>query len=498
MTSPQPVSAAEAPKAADMDRLLIHSIAWMGLVKWAGQLVAWGSTFVVARLLSPTDYGVVGAASLYLGLLTIISEFGIGSAIVVLRTLTPKQLRQINSVSVGFGVVGFALSALLAKPIAMFFHSPHVAPVVVALSTTFLIGSFRTVPWALLQRDMRFKRVAAFEGIQQVVLAALSITLAILGFSYWTLVIASIVSASITAGFAIVFHWVGFEIPQWSETRQALTFSKQIILQRIAWFTYSNSDFLVAGRMLGAPALGAYTVGWTIANAPIDKIGNVILQVAPSALAAVQDDRETTVRYVIGITEALSVATFPLFVGLALVAPEFVPLILGTQWHSMIVPLQLLSLYACFRAILPLLSQVLVIHGHERFAARNMMAAAVALPITFVIASRWGLTGIALGWIIVHPLIAYRLCDKAFDCIGITFHNFFVKALWPALSGCGVMAVAVLALHAVWHDSSAARWLLPAEIAVGAVAYIATLIILHRGRADELRRIVLALRSRNA
>lgn len=492
------VPAAASTPVSEIDRSLVAGVAWMGLIKWAGQLLAWLSTFVVARLLTPADYGVVGAASLWLGLLTIVSEFGIGAVVIMLRGLTPAQIRQINTVSVLFGLAGFALSATLARPVGAFFRAPAVAPVVIALSATFLIGSFRTVPWALLQRDMRFRRVAAFEGAQQVVLAVLSVTLAFLGFRYWTLVIASIVSTSIPAVLALSFHRVGYERPRWREIRRALTFSKDVIAQRIAWYTYSNSDFLVAGRVLGKEALGAYTVAWTLANAPIDKIGNVILQVTPSVLSAVQHDRQTMSRYVVGITEGMSIVTFPLFIGLALVAPDFVPLLLGRQWSAMVVPLQILSVYACFRVLLPLLSQVLMLTGHERFATRNMMLAAALLPATFLAASRWGITGIALGWIVVHPLVAYRLCDRALGALGLDLRDFFSRPLWPALSGCMAMAAAVLAVRIAWPGGWSVGVRLPVEIIAGAAAYTCTLLTIHRVRVLRVRGFVVALRTPRA
>lgn len=469
----------------------------MGAFKWVGQLVAWVSTFVVVRILTPADYGIVGAAGLYLGLLTIVSEFGIGTAIVTLRNLTPAQLRQINTVSALFGITGLGLSALVARSIARFFRMPDVAAVVVVLSTTFLIGSLRTVPWALLQRDMRFKRIAVFDGLQQIVLAGLSVTMAVLGFGYWTLVIATVVSATIPTVFALRFHWVGFDRPRMGEIRRALGFSKDVILQRTAWYVYSSSDFLVAGRMLGEKALGAYTVAWTIAHAPIDKIGNVILQVTPSVLSAVQDDTAATRRYVLGITEGLAITIFPLFIGLALVAPEFVPVVLGPQWSSMVLALQLLCVYACFRAVLPLLSQVLTMRGEERFTANNMILAALLLPVAFVIASRWGITGIALAWMLVHPIVAFRLIRRALKSMEISFRAFTVQSLMPAVNGCLAMAAVVTYIRHTAPGLGDVRWRLAWEISAGVLTYVGTLTLLHHARIRELRNLIRSLRHSN-
>jgi O-antigen/teichoic acid export membrane protein len=467
----------------------------MGLIKWSGQIVAWVSTLVVARLLTPSDYGLVGMATLYLGFLTILSEFGIGAAIVVLRELTQHQIRQINTVSVIFGAAGYIVSCALAKPIGDFFNAPELPLVIIVLSSTFLIASFRSVPWALLQRDMRFKRIAAFEGAQAIALAIISVVLAALGFRYWTLVTAAVLSSLIATGFALTLHSVGFARPRWHELRRALIFSKEVILQRISWFTYSNADFFVAARIVGQSAYGAYTVGWTLANTPIDKIGTLVLQVTPAVFSAVQDNREALARYVVAITEAIACVLFPLLVGMAIVAPEFVPIVLGEQWTSMIVPLQLLSLYSCFRAIMPLLTQVLMVTGDERFAARNMMLAAVIMPIAFFIGGwYWGLTGIAWAWILVHPIIAYRVCHVALRNLGIGMTDFLVRPLWPAVSSCIAMMLAVTAVRIAMPDTWTSIIRLILEVAIGGIAYCTTLLVFHRDRVLKLKQVVANLR----
>ncbi|HEY7899166.1 MAG TPA: polysaccharide biosynthesis C-terminal domain-containing protein, partial [Gemmatimonadaceae bacterium] len=145
---------------------------------------------------------------------------------------------------------------------------------------------------------------------------------------------------------------------------------------------------------------------------------------------------------------------------------------------------------------LPLLSQVLTTRGEERFTANNMMLAAVLLPIAFVIATRWGITGIALAWICVHPLIAYRLCDRALKSMAISFWQFARQSLWPAISGCAIMSVVVLYVRLAAPGLHSARLRLVSEILTGGVVYVGTISVLHRARIRELRRLITSLRPR--
>src|SRR3989442_11978043 len=101
--APEPVA-----DVRELDRSLVHGIAWTSGAKWAGQLLTWASTLIVARLLTPEDYGLVGMASVYLGLITLVSEFGLGAAVITLRALSEEQVAQLNGLSVLFGAGGVA------------------------------------------------------------------------------------------------------------------------------------------------------------------------------------------------------------------------------------------------------------------------------------------------------------------------------------------------------------------------------------------------------
>src|SRR6266851_346549 len=140
------------PTAADLQRLdvsLVRGIAWTGAAKWSSQVLAWASTLVVARILTPDDYGLVSMASVYLGVLMLVSEFGLGSAVVTLRDLTEEQIAQLNGLSVCLGLVGFAISCAVAIPLGRFFGSPGLPRVIVVMSMGVMVTSFQSIPYSL-------------------------------------------------------------------------------------------------------------------------------------------------------------------------------------------------------------------------------------------------------------------------------------------------------------------------------------------------------------
>jgi PST family polysaccharide transporter len=419
-----------------------------------------------------------------LGIVQIFSEFGFGSAIVVLRDLSRDEIAQINSVAAFTGIAGLLISVALSEPLARFFHTPQLAMVIVAMSTAFVVSAFKTVPWSLLQRDMRFRSLSFIEMAQSFTQAALNLLFAYLGFSYWALVLGNI--AAVVAGTAVTLAYRRheFRVPHFFLLRRAIRYSWHILVSRACWSAYSDSDFLVVGRLFGAGPLGAYTLGWNLANMPVDKLTSLVGQVTPPFFSALQNDHSQLRKYLRNITEGIALVTFPAAIGLALVGPDFVYTVLGPKWHAAVFPLQVLALYATLRAVTTLLPQVLNVIGESRFGMRNSIATAVAMPLIFLICSRGGINGVALGWVIGYPCVSAPLYVRTFSRIGMKAGDY-LGALRAPLTACGVMTVAVVAAHRLCGPLPIPLRLF-AEIVTGVAVYSGTLSIFFAARVRAI------------
>jgi len=481
-------------EARFLDRSLLRGVAWTAAAKWASQALSWVSWLIVARLLTPEDYGLVGMAAIYLGLITLLSEFGLGTAVLAVRELSVEQINQLNGLAVLLGLASLLASCALAIPLGRFFHAPQLPLVVVAMSTTFVIASFKTLPLALLQRELRFKALALIDLGQALILAVSMIGLAVAGFRYWTLVCGAVLGSLVSTGAVLRVRRLPFAWPHPKSLKAAITLSSSVLISRLCWYLSANADFLVAGRILGKAALGFYNVGWTMASVPVDRIATLVGQVTPAFFSAVQADRAALRRYVLRITEGIALITFPLGLGLALVARDFVGAVLGPKWEPTIAPLQLLAAYAAFRSITPLLPQVLQITRDARFEMWRMVVAAVVMPAGFYIgAQRWGTVGLAIAWVLADPLIAVPLYRRVFSRIELSLREY-VMALWPAVSGTALMAIVVLAVGVLSSGQSWPGLRLAARVAAGAVTYGLACVVLHRERLKAFRDLVMAAR----
>lgn len=492
--STPPPRTPEPPERAELDRSLASGIAWTGGIKWIVQIVSWATTLIVARLLVPEDFGIIGMATLVLGLIRLVNEFGLGSAIVQRKQIDEAMVAHLGAFSLLLGAFFTACGMALSMPVAVFFNEPRVQLVVVVLSLNFLITSPAVISRSLLTRQMRFRTLALIDGANSVATSLITVLLAWIGWGYWALVVGAVASnVTSTTAYVILRPFR----PRWprpvSSISRELQFGGHLVASRVAWYGYSNADFAVVGRMLGTAALGAYNLGWTLASLPVEKISALIMRVTPPVFARVQDQPRELQRYLRLLTEGIALITFPVGVGMALVAPHFVPLVLGEQWTSAVAPLQVLAVYGGFRSLTPFFSQILVATDHARLSMWFSVLGLVFLVPAFMIGSRWGPTGVALAWVAVYPalVVAFHV-PTTFRIIEMPIGEY-LRSLWPAVSGCVAMVAAVYAAGRL-IPGAGPNWVeLVASVAAGTVAYIGTLLVLHRHRAqatlDFIRRI---------
>jgi teichuronic acid exporter len=428
--------------------------------------------------------------------LKFVGEFGIMATVIRNRDLSEEALAQLNTMGVVFGTGSFLLACLLAYPAARFFKTPGVVPVAVVTCIGLIPLGVRSVSEGLMSREMRFKSLTLFDALRDIASAVVTVLLAWLGFHYWALVLGNLLAELTRCAIILSVRPHRYAWPRRATLRGPLTFGWRLLVSGFAWSTYNSLDNVTAGRVLGQAALGLYAMAWNLANMPLEKIVSLVTTLIPAYLSRVQKDLPALRHYVRSLTEMIALTTFPATIGLALVAGEVVPLILGRKWVGMIAPFQVLCAYAAVRSIVAILPKVLIACGNPRFVMRVEVAGLVIMPISFWIGSHWGIKGIAFGWVFGYPLIALTQYWKAMKTIQMGVADY-VKALRPALDGTIAMALMVGTLQRVLPSLS--PWIrLLIEISGGAAAYIATVTLLHHDRATHFLSIAMRARKPKA
>jgi len=480
--------------ARALDRSLVRGVSWTAGVKGATLLLSWVSTVIVARILSPADYGLVAMATVYIGLTTMITDFGIGSAIIALRECSDEVASQLHVLSAVIGLTGFAVSCAAAVPLSKFFRTPALVAVLIALASALVFDSLRTVPVAMLGRQLRFKALALLEAGKVIVAVAFTLALAAAGRGYWSLVLGNVIASIVMTIIVLIVLPQRLLMPQFGRLKSVLRFSSNFLMGQLAWYGYSNADFIVAGRVLGRLPLGEYTLAWTLTSAPADKIMAVFGRVMPTMLAAAQRDAQALRRYFLLFTEALALLIVPAATGLALVAPDFVPLVFGAKWNAAVMPLQLLCFYSVIHILGTPTAPVLQVSGQASFPARCGVATLLILPPAFYFCgARWGTIGVAAVWLSIYPFVLIPVFVRVFKTLELRVRDY-ARSIAPAMTS-GVVMTAI-----VWTTRSAAsHWTLAprfaVEVATGAAAFLISIYLFERNRLGVLREFIQTIRS---
>lgn len=451
-------------------------------VRWsaATQLVAQGAQYagfiVLARMLSPAQYGTLASAMLVAGVLALIHEMGLGAALIQRPALSRGHLAACLWTNVAVGWALAVAVGLGAPAIAGFFRDPAVADVLRVLAIGFPLAAAGVLPRALLERELRFKALGLVEAGAALVNGGLTIALALGGAGVWAMVAGALVGTTLQAG---ALWAVRRPAPGWRCSRHdvsdLLSFGGNVLGSRLAGYFIGNVDYLIIGRLMGPAALGAYTLAYKLVTWPMLKISHVVLRVAYPAFARLEDDEAFRSHYV-QLVGTLALVGFPLLTGLALTAPELIPLVFGAHWHDSIFVTQVLCGVGALKALVCSIGTVFLGRGRPDIELRLNILGAVKLPLFILAGAPWGLPGVAVA-MLVSALT------------GVPFQQYFANRLigltWAAyLRGVAAPAGAAIAMAAVlvaWRAASAGvgplAFLLVA-VPLGAASYLMALRLL--------------------
>jgi PST family polysaccharide transporter len=354
--------------------------------------------------------------------------------------------------------------------------------VVSVYGLNFIPTAFKSVSIALLNRRMAFDRVTMLSLIEAVTASLTSLVLALLGYSFWSLVIGNTVAVSVSAVVAAIWANPGFSL-DWRLVHRSgtLHYGYKVLVSRVAWYIYASTDFLIIGRRIGAQALGHYNLAYQLASAPADRVTGALTQVLFPVMSTMQQDAAQLGRYLRNSLEACALVLLPAYVGLAIVAPDLVALVLGPKWQGAAAILVMLSLAAVVRSLTGIANTVLLSAGNARLPAKLSVIGLIVFPPAFYVASYWGPAAVATVWLLLYtPILAVPTFRAALRLTAMRVRDL-VDLLGPFAAATIVMAAVSIGVRmALAHGPVAAR--LALAITAGAVTYIALLAVLCPGR----------------
>ncbi len=255
-------------------------VKWTTVSQVGRQVVQILTTIILARLLPPADFGLIGMAAIIIGFIDIFKDMGTGAAVIQKKDLSSLMLSSIFWVNVAFGILAMVVLLLVAPLVGVFYHEPEVVPILRVLSLSFFISGLSILQQSLLERSMNFNFLAKLEIGATICGAVIGILLAFVGAGVWSLVFQSITTVIVTTMFLwILSSWRPELKFSWEQIILISRFSVNLVGFNIFNYFARNMDYLLIGRFLGAQELGYYTLAYRILLFPIQSISNVIRRV---------------------------------------------------------------------------------------------------------------------------------------------------------------------------------------------------------------------------
>lgn len=442
-----------------------------------------GGIILLARLLDPSDYGLLAMVTAVIGIGELVRDFGLSSAAIQAKTLTKGQKSNLFWVNSGIGLVLAIVATAAAGLIAQLYGDDRVQVVTMVLSLTFLLNGISTQFRADLARNFLFGKLAASEIAGQAFGIAAGIVFALLGFGYWALVIQQLTQVFITQVFLlIVTPWSPGWIDRKATIRPFLNYGVNVLGTQLIGYVARNVDSVVIGTRFGAYDLGLYNRAFQLMMMPLLQIQAPSTRVALPVLSRLQDQRERFASFInVGQTALIGLVGFA-FAALGAQAPAAVSLFLGPQWLASAPLLQALLVAGFFQAAAYATYWVFLAKGLTR---SNFFYALVTRPFMIALiltGSIWGVTGVAFGYALANALVwpvALIWIAKVSDAPALSMFFNGVRAL--VVFGSGAAASWGIGL-AMPEDASLLR-IAMSLVTVAAVAALAAL-IWPRYRAD--------------
>lgn len=469
---------------------IVNAVLWLGITKLLGQALSWIITIYVVRILAPEDYGLMGMAGVFIGFVILFNELGLGSAIIHKKKLAEDDISNIFWLVFLLNVALYLLSFIISPLIAGFFNEPRLTAIIRVIAINMIISSFGFISYNMLTKDLTFSRRSQAEFIGNLSGGIATFLFAMNGLGVWSLVYGSIILTAVTNLLFYIYHpWrPGFSF-SFSKIKEMFNFGLKVAIARFLWYVYTNSDFLMAGKLLGKTALGYYSLAFQFASIPLDKIVSLVTHVAFPAFSEIQDDAERLKRYFIKMVRIVAFITFPIFCGIALTADDAVILFLTEKWRLTILPLKVLCIVSTLRAIYTINAPLVMAKGKPNVAVLNHLIFAIFLSIAFYIGSFYGLDGLAYSWLIVFPILFLITTYLSLKVIGLSMMEYF-KDLRHVFAGTLFMAVSVIIIQGTFLAGLGHLERIIGASLTGAAAYLLYYFIFSREMLAEARAVL--------
>jgi O-antigen/teichoic acid export membrane protein len=454
-------------------------------------------TLVVAHLLEPSDFGLMASAMVLLALGWSFSDAGLASAIVARKT-TREALSSLYWMNLLVGAVVAALVIALAPLVASFYHQPRLEGIIRTAALIFVIGPIGQQFGWLLEKELRFRTFGIVQIVSAIAGTCVAIAGAALGAGVYALVAGMLATGLMTSALLSAIAWRQWRPMlrfRWSDVRAYIDFGLYQMGERSVNYLVGNTDYVLIGRVLGPATLGTYSIAYQLVIRPVMYLNPMLNRVAFPVLATRQEDNAALRRGYLHVVRLVAYVTLPLMLGLAVLAPQFVAVVLGDKWAASAPVLAVLCGVGALRSLANPVGSILLAKNRPDLGFKGNLIMLVVMASVLLIAVQSGI--IAVAWaslgVTLLALCAWQLLLRRL--VGLSLAEY-ARVLRPPVTFSVLMAATVAVLQFVLAQASVGSALtLCATVALGAVVYLS---LLARFDASYVRSLWQLFRSRSS
>lgn len=451
---------------------------------------------ILARILIPMDFGLVTIAAVIIGIITLFKDFGLSAAYIQRRTDEDEAADIVFWSNIALRLVLYAIAFVVAPFGAGFFGEPLVEPIIRVASLSFVIEAFASVHGARLTKTMQFKKIAIITVITSSVNTVSTVAFALAGFSYWSLVLGGLVGGPVN----VALYW---KMHRWrprirfnkAVAKDMYTYGRDIVGINLMGFGVSNVDNFAIGKFVGSSGLGVYTLARRFGLYSGQNLVALLGRVLFPAYSKIQMQKERLKRGYMKTFYPVSMLSFPVAMGLAILSYEFAFYVLGPSWLEVEVPLQFLAFYGLFYSLSAVGSNIFLAVKRQDvplkiLAAELLVLLASLYPVTAI----YGLVGVAVFVTLTIAVGSTASVIIVNRLLGVGGREVLRMVGIPLMSsiamGLGLVLVKVALPLSIWTFAI--------ELVIGSLVYFGVLHYLSRGDlVSIIREIWSALRPKN-
>lgn len=453
---------------------------WVGGGQFFRQGIQIITAVVLARLLLPEDFGLLGMSIIFVGFCQIFADFGVGAAIVQARNTSERALSSAFWINTVVVLVLMAILWVAAPFIADFYGDARVQPIMLALSLSLLLTGIMVVPRSILYRDLKFSELVKSQVVGSIIGAMAAVAMAWYGYGVWSLVAQPLIGTAVTAWMTVVYaRWLPSMDYSWGSVRSLVHFSVPVLGADMMNYAYRQGDNLIIGKALGSQSLGYYSLAQQIMLYPLTQVSSVIVRVLFPALSRIQDDKDRVRHAYIKAVGAIAVVTFPLMTGLFILADSVVLVVFGEQWQPMTDVLIILCWVGLVQSVSTTVGTIYLSMGKPKIAFYFTLFATPVFLLAFLIGVNWGISGVAIAYLAATVVVSYANFLVGFRIIGLRLGEFHLSLMRPMLVSLIMMSLVWL-IHGLLLQSMPLAANLFASVLCGIVLYIALSLAMNR------------------